>query len=57
MEGELSADDIANYHLDSEAFDFVLLVETDPDSKGNEALVFAGPEGERRVETLMKSTK
>ena len=53
----LSADDIVNYHLDSEVFDFVLLVETDPDSKNNEALVFVGPEGERRVETLMESTQ
>ena len=53
----LSADDIANYHLDSEAFDFVLLVETNPDSKNNEALVFVGPEGENRVEALMKAGK
>ena len=53
----LSADDIANYHLDSDAFDFVLLVETDPDSKNNEALVFVGPEDERRFEALMRSTK
>jgi len=53
----LSADDIANYHLDSEAFDFVLLVETKPDSKNNEALVFVGPEGEQRIEALMNAAK
>ena len=53
----LSADDIANYHLDSEAFDFVLLAETNPDSKNNEALVFVGPEGENRIEALMNATK
>lgn len=53
----LSADDIANYHLDSEAFDFVLLVDTNPDSKNNEALLFVGPEGESRIEALMKETK
>ncbi len=53
----LSADDIVNYHLDSNAFDFVLLVETDPDSNNNEALVFVGPEGERRVAALMKAVK
>ncbi len=53
----LSADDIANYHLDSEAFDFVLLVETKPDSKNNEALVFVGPEGEKRIEVLMNAAK
>ena len=53
----LSADDIANYHLDSEAFEFVLLVETKPDSKNNEALVYIGPEGEDRIEALMNATK
>lgn len=53
----LSADDIVNYHLDSEAFDFVLLVESNPDSKNNEALVFTGPEGENRIEALMNTTK
>jgi hypothetical protein len=53
----LSADDIVNYHLDSAAFDFVLLVETNPDSKHNEALVFVGQEGEDRVEALMKAVK
>jgi hypothetical protein len=53
----LSADDIANYHLNSEAFDFVLLVEPDPDSKTNEALVLVGPEGEDRMKALMKAAK
>lgn len=53
----LSADDIANYHLNSEAFDFVLLAENDPDSKNNEALVFVGIEGEKRIEALMSATK
>ena len=51
----LSADDIANYHLDSEAFDFVLFVETDPDSKNNEALLLDGAEGELRFKALMDS--
>ncbi len=51
----LSADDIANYHLDTSSFDFVLLAETDPDSKNNEALVFVGAEGEKRIEALMSS--
>jgi hypothetical protein len=53
----LSADDIANYHLNSDAFDFVLLVETNPDSKNNEALIFVGPEGESRIKALMNATK
>jgi len=51
----LSADDIAQYHLDSEAFDFVLFVETDPDSKQHDALLFVGPEGESRFKALMDS--
>lgn len=51
----LSADDIANYHLNSEAFDFVLFVETNPDSKNNEALVLVGSEGELRVKALMNA--
>jgi hypothetical protein len=51
----LSADDIANYHLESaaDAFDFVLLVETDPDSKDKGALVYTGAEGEAKLKTLM----
>ena len=53
----LSADDIAHYHLDSEAFDFVLLVETDPDSKDHGAIVIAGPEGEARLEALMNASQ
>ena len=55
----LSADDIANYHLapNSQAFDFVLIVEADPQGKHNEALISAGPDGERKLESLMKSTK
>lgn len=51
----LSADDIANYHLNTEAFDFVLLAEADPESKNNQALVFVGAEGEKRIEALMSS--
>lgn len=51
----LSADDIANYHLGSEAFDFVLFVETDPDSKNNEALLLDGTEGELRFKALMNA--
>jgi hypothetical protein len=51
----LSADDIANYHLDSETFDFVLFVESAPESKNNEALIFVGPEGELRVKALMSA--
>jgi len=53
----LSADDIANYHLDSEAFDFVLFVEPNPDSKNDESLLFVGAEGENRLEILMNATK
>jgi hypothetical protein len=55
----LSADDIANYHLDPviDAFEFVLLVETDPDSKTNAALVFTGAEGEARLMDLMQKNK
>lgn len=53
----LSADDIANYHLDSEAFDFVLLVEPDPDSNNNEAVVLVGPAGESRMKALMQAAK
>jgi hypothetical protein len=51
----LSADDIANYHLESaaDAFDFVLLVETDPDSKDHAALVYTGAEGEDKLRALM----
>lgn len=51
----LSADDIVNYYLDSVAFDFILFVESNPDSKNNEALVLSGPEGEARVKVLMKA--
>ena len=51
----LSADDIVNYHLDTEVFDFVMFVETDPDSKNNEALLFVGMEGEIRFKKLMDS--
>mgnify|MGYP001822276841 CR=1 FL=1 len=51
----LSADDIANYHLNSEAFDFVLFVETDPDSKSDEALLHVGAEGELRFKALMNT--
>jgi hypothetical protein len=52
----LSADDIAIFHLDSEAFDFVLLVETNPESKNNDALIYVGPEGEDRLKALMNAT-
>ncbi len=51
----LSADDIANYHLNSGAFDFVLFVETDPDSKSDEALLHVGAEGELRFKALMNA--
>ncbi len=51
----LSADDIANYHLEpaTNAFDFVLLVEPDPNSSENAAQVFTGTKGEARLRTLM----
>ena len=52
----LSADDIAMFHLESEAFDFVLFAETDPDSKNSDALVYIGPEGEDRLKALMDAT-
>ena len=52
----LSADDIANYHLASpeNAFDFVLLVETNPET-AKTALIFRGDEGESKLRSLMKS--
>ena len=55
----LSADDIVNYHVapNSQAFDFVLLVEADPQGKKNEAMIVLGPNGERRLESLMKEIK
>jgi hypothetical protein len=53
----LSADDIANDHLDSEAYEFVLLVESNPDEKIDEPLLFVGDEGEKRLEVLMSSMK
>lgn len=55
----LSADDIANYHLDvnTDAFDFVLLVATDPDNKKDAALVYTGAEGEEKLKALMAETK
>ncbi len=52
----LSADDIANYHLNSDAFNFVLLVESTADKDNNDALVFFGPEGGMRLEKLMDAT-
>ena len=53
----LSADDVANYHLNSEAFDLVLLVESTADKDKNGALVIVGAEGGRRLEKLMNATK
>ena len=55
----LSADDIVNYHLapNSQAFDFVLFVKADPQGKKNEALIFLGPDGEHRLESLMTDIK
>lgn len=53
----LSADDVANYHLNSKppAFDFVLYAEADPKSKHHEARVLVGSEGEQRLKELMSS--
>jgi len=55
----LSADDIVNYHLYSakEAFDFVLLVESAPNSKDHAALLYTGSEGEDRLEALMNEAR
>jgi len=55
----LSADDIANYHLksDSQAFDFVLLVEADPKGKKHEAIIYRGQDGERQLESLMAANR
>ncbi len=51
----LSADDIANYHLSpgTDAFEFVLLVEPDPGSSENGAVVYTGAEGEAKLKSLM----
>ena len=53
----LSADDIANYHLSTSAFEFVLLVESTPDSKDNGAIIYVGAEGEKQLQSLMNSVK
>jgi hypothetical protein len=53
----LSADDIANYHLNSEAFDFVFLVEPKPNSESDKSLLFVGAEGESHLEKLMNAEK
>lgn len=55
----LSVDDIPNYHLDAtaDAFDFVILVATDVDSKKNAALVYTGVEGEDKLKALMAAAK
>ena len=53
----LSADDIANYHLNSEAFDFVFLVESKPNSENDESLLFVGAEGESHLKKLMNAAK
>lgn len=51
----LSADDIANYYLNEReaAFDFVLLVEPESNSKQHDAVVYTGTEGEARLMALM----
>ena len=51
----LSADDIANYYLNESeaAFDFVLLVEPESNSKQHDAVVYTGTEGEARLIALM----
>jgi hypothetical protein len=53
----LSADDIANYHLSTSAFEFVLLAESLPDSKENAATIYVGTEGEEQLQALMDSVK
>ena len=53
----LSTDDIANYHLNSEAFDFVFLVEPKPNSESDKSLLFVGAEGESRLKKLMNAAK
>jgi hypothetical protein len=55
----LSADDIANYYLEApvDAFDFVLLAESDPDSKDYAALVYTGAAGEDKLRALMAEAK
>jgi len=55
----LSADDIANYYLEApvDAFDFLLLAESDPDSKDHAALVYTGAAGEDKLRALMAEAK
>lgn len=53
----LSADDIANYHLQTSAFDFVFLAEPTPDSKDHGATIFVGSDGEKQLQALMDSVK
>ena len=55
----LSADDIANYYLNGQAgtFDFILLVEPEPNSKKHPAAVYTGTEGEARLVALMEQVQ
>ena len=55
----LSADDVANYYLETNppAFDFVLYVEEDPGSKDHQAMVLVGNEGAKRLAALMAEQK
>ncbi len=54
----LSADDIANYFLNANpsAFEFVLFVEENPQTKNHEALIWLGDEGRDRLESVMSET-
>jgi hypothetical protein len=53
----LSADDIVLYYLNkhSEAFQFVLYAEEDPNGKDHQALILTGTAGVQRLQELMKS--
>jgi len=55
----LSADDVANYHINTKGrcFQFVLLAEEDPDSKHHAARILLGTEGETRLRELMAATR
>jgi hypothetical protein len=52
----LSADDIANYYLQSEGkpFTFVLLADKGKDEKSNDAEILIGEEGKKKLQALMK---
>ncbi len=55
----LSADDVVDYYISAQpdAFDLVLFSAKDPDADENQAGVWVGVEGERRIKERMNSTQ